>query len=53
MTSEQFEREKTYQVTISIARSMLQQGIITEREFKKVNRMMVEKYRPLIGSLCS
>lgn len=53
MTPEQFEREKTYQITISIARSMLQQEIITKREFKKINRIMVEKYHPLIGSLCS
>lgn len=53
MTPEQFEREKTYQVTISLARSMLQQGIITEREFKKVNRLMIKKYHPLIGGICS
>jgi|LSQX01.3.fsa_nt_gb hypothetical protein len=53
MTPEQFQREKTYQATISIARSMLKQGIITERDFKKVNRMMIQKYRPLIGGLCS
>ena len=52
MTQEQFEREKTYRVTMSIARSMLQNGLITEQEYKKIDIMMLEKYRPLLGVLC-
>lgn len=53
MTPEQFEREKAYQATTSIARSMLQKGIITKREFRKIIRMMVEKYHPPLGCICS
>ncbi len=52
MTQEQFEREKTYRVTLSIAKSMLQNGLITELEYKKIDIMMLEKYRPLLGVLC-
>lgn len=52
MTPEQFEREKTYQVTLAIVRSLLDQGIITEKDYKKVNKMMVQKYHPPIGGLC-
>jgi hypothetical protein len=52
MTQEQFEREKGYRVTLSIAKSMLQGGLITEQEYKKIDIMMIEKYRPLLGVLC-
>ncbi len=52
MTQEQFEREKAYRVTLSIAKSMLQNGLITEQEYKKIDIMMIEKYRPLLGVLC-
>jgi hypothetical protein len=52
MTQEQFEREKTYRVTMSIARSMLQRGLINEQEYKKIDKMMLKKYRPILGVLC-
>lgn len=51
MTQEQFEREKAYGVTLSIARSMLKSGLINEREYKKIDTMMLNKYRPILGSL--
>lgn len=53
MTSEQFEREKAYCITLAIAKSMMQKGLITEQEYRKIDRMMLEKYRPLLGALCS
>ena len=52
MTQEQFEREKAYRVTLSIANSMLQNGLITDQEYKKIDIMMLEKYRSLLGVLC-
>jgi len=52
MTQEQFEREKAYRVTLSIAKTMLQNGLINEQEYKKIDTMMIEKYRPLLGVLC-
>ena len=53
MTQEQFEREKAYRITLSIAKTLLKQGLITEQEYKKIDGMMLEKYRPLLGGLCS
>lgn len=49
MTTEQFDCEKAYRVTLAIAKTMLQKGLITEQEYKRINRMMLEKYRPLLG----
>ncbi|ODA42694.1 hypothetical protein DSBG_0568 [Desulfosporosinus sp. BG] len=49
MTTEQFDREKVYRVTLAIAKTMLKKGLITEQEYKKIDGMMLEKYRPLLG----
>jgi hypothetical protein len=51
MTQEQFEREKAYGVTLSIARSMLKSGLITEQEYRRIEVILVNKYRPILGSL--
>ena len=52
MNCEHFERERLYQATIAIARTMLRQGLITEDEFSIIDTKMREKYRPLFGTLC-
>ena len=51
MTNEQFERERQYRVAISVAVGMLKQGLLTEDEFRIINEMMIEKYRPFFGGL--
>lgn len=51
MTQEQFKREKAYHITLCIARAMFQCGLINEREYKKIDTMMLNKYRPILGSL--
>lgn len=51
MTPEQFKSEKDYRVTLSIAKSMLQRGLITEQEYKKIDGIMLEKYRPLLDAV--
>ncbi|HNX29467.1 MAG TPA: SHOCT domain-containing protein [Syntrophomonadaceae bacterium] len=51
MTQAQFEREKAYRAEISIAKSMLKNGLITEPEFQKIDRIMLEKYCPVQGCL--
>ena len=51
MTPEQFDREKAYRITLSIAKTMLQRELITEQEYKKIDGMMLGKYRPLLGVL--
>jgi len=51
MTNEQFERERQYRVAISVAAAMIKQGLLTEDEFRIINEMMIEKYKPFFGGL--
>ena len=51
MTKEQFEREKNYRTSHAIVKSMLKNGIITDREYKKIDTILKHKYRPVFVSL--
>lgn len=51
MTSDQFEREKNYRVYVCIAKSMLKEGVIDEREYSRINGFLVKRYSPVIGQL--
>lgn len=52
MSKEQFERERLYQATVALARTLLRRGLITEDELAVIDTKMREKYRPLLGTLC-
>lgn len=51
VTEEQFEREKLYQATMDMFRSMLKTGIITEEQYAIIDTKMLQKYQPLLGTL--
>ena len=51
MTKEQFEREKEYLVSLYIIKRLLKNEIITEDEFKKIKKILLEKHSPIISSL--
>ena len=53
MRKEEFQNEKLYQTTMSIARKMLQEGIISEEEYRRIDTIFLEKYRPVFGTLFS
>ena len=53
MNEDQFEREKLYQATMNMFRSMLKKGLITEEQYAIIDTKMLEKYRPLLGTLFS
>ena len=53
MSKEQMRQEKLYQVTMSMVRKMLAEGLITEEEYRQIDTMFLEKYHPLFGTLCS
>lgn len=38
------ERVLAYQIAMSLARSMLSRGIITEEEYRKIDTIMTRKY---------
>jgi len=51
MNKNDFARERLYQTTMAIARTMLKRNLLTMDEFYKLDKMMLEKYRPLLGGL--
>lgn len=51
MNEDQFEREKLYQATMNMFRSMLKKGLITEEQYAIINTKMLQKYQPLLGTL--
>ena len=51
MSKEQMRQEKLYQVTMSMVRKMLAEGLITEEEYRQIDTMFREKYEPKIGTL--
>lgn len=46
-----FNNEKLYGITMAIAKSMLDKGIITIDEYEKFNEEMTQKYTPIISTL--
>ena len=53
MTKEQFEREKSYQTTMYIARKLLKNGIINDDEYRIVDTNCRQKYQPVFGDIFS
>lgn len=53
MSKEQLTNEKLYQATMSMVRKMLAEGLITEEEYRQIDTMFLEKYRPVFGTLFS
>jgi hypothetical protein len=47
------KREKLYEVTMSHARKMLSEGLITEEQYGIFDTKMQEKYQPVFGTLFS
>ena len=53
MTKEQFHNEKMYQATMGMVRRMLSEGMISEEEYRQMDKVFLEKYHPIIGTLFS
>jgi len=51
MNREDFRRERLYQASIAVARTMHKKGLITENEFCQIDTIFIEKYKPLLGAL--
>ena len=51
MNEDQFEREKLYQATMNMFRSMLKNGLINEEQYAIIDTKMLQKYQPLLGTL--
>ena len=53
MTAAQFDREKNYGAIMAVARTMLSKGLISEKDYRKIDTIHKAKHRPIIGALPS
>lgn len=53
MSEEQFHNEKMYQCTMMIARNLLKQRIISDKEYAQIDTIFTQKYQPSLGTLFS
>ena len=53
MTSKEYSNEFQYQITMSLVRQLKINGTISEDEYKKIDTIMLKKYRPILGTLLS
>lgn len=53
MSEDQFQNEMLYQTTMSLARTMLEKGMISEEQYHEFDTIMLGKYHPIFGTLFS
>lgn len=51
MTTEQFECERDYQLSLVVTKYLLQQGLISNIEFKNINYLLMNHFHPILGGL--
>ena len=53
MSKDKGRREIVFQLTMTAARKLLERGIVGEKEYRKLDALMREKYAPVFGGLFS
>lgn len=53
MSEKEFQAEKMYYLSLSIAKSMLEKGVIDEEVLSIIDMKLLEKYRPVSSTLLS
>ena len=53
MNKDEGHREIMYQMTMSVARKMIAEGLLTRDEYRAFESEMQKKYKPIIGELFS
>ncbi len=51
MNKEQFQREKLYWLSLSIAKEMLVKDLVSPKDYQKIDALLLEKYQPILGTL--
>ncbi len=46
-----FQPELMYRMALSVAKAMLKKGIISREEYSEIDTILLEKYRPTLGTL--
>lgn len=53
MSKEELHNDMLYHAAISMAKTMFENGMITEEEYAEIDTILLEKYRPYLGTLLS
>ena len=53
MSNERKHDDMVYQMAISVAKSMLKNGIVNREEYNRIDTILLKTYRPYLGSLFS
>ena len=51
MSEVEFRAELRYRMSLAVARAMLEEGAITDEEYSEIDTMLLEKHRPVLGTL--
>lgn len=51
MSEKEFCAELRYRMSLSVARAMLNEGVITKEEYRQIDTILLEKHRPTLGTL--
>lgn len=51
MSEDMFRRISAYRAAMSVARSMLRQGVITQEDYRKIDTIMAQKHGVSLDSI--
>ena len=51
MSEGEFRTELRYRMSLAVARAMLEEGAITEEEYREIDTILLKKHRPILGTL--
>jgi len=51
VSEKEFRAELRYRMSLSVARSLLEEGAITEEEYSEIDTILLQKHRPILGTL--
>lgn len=51
MSEQEFRAELRYRMSLSVAKSMLEKGLISLEEYRQIDTILLKKHRPILGTL--
>lgn len=53
MTPEEYHNDMLYHAAVSMGKSLLEKGLITQEEYAEIDTILLQKYSPYLGGLLS
>lgn len=53
MTPAELRNDMLYQMALSMAKTMLEKGLLSPEEYAEIDTILLQKYQPYLGSLFS